>query len=254
MFTDLDGLCIDSDGMRCVIECKMTSSLHIKNWKSGVYGKTTDIPVPGYLWQSTHHMAVMNVDRSYLLVAADNNPANIRIVRVDRDFQREKVLLETSSFIWNNFIKSGNVPELVRVSNSSFQQQKTMYAPKMSIKEYEFTQDMEDILKKYFELDAQEELIKEKYTVSFHEQKNALKLKILQALHGNDTASLITRDHSVKYSVSFKAPKPKQKVDLEQLKLLHPELIDIFKKENIITESVEDPVLRIKERELKTNG
>lgn len=250
MFTDLDALCIDSDGMRCVIECKMTSSILIKEWHSGVYGVDAVVAVMGYVWQATHHLSVMNLDRCYLLIGVDNNPANIRIIRIDRDFSSEKALLTSSSLIWNDFVKTGNVPELVRISNASFQQQKHMYPAKMSIKEFEFTQDMEDVLKKYFALEQKENELKEK-CVPYREQKNALKLKILQAMHGNDSASLTTRDHAVKYSVSFRRAAPKEKVDINQLKLLHPELIDLFKKEKIISESEEEPVFRIRERELK---
>lgn len=60
------------------------------------------------------------------------------------------------------------------------------------------------------------------------------------------------QDEDYIYTVSFREGTAIEKVDINNLHLLHPELIEQLKKEGIISETQRDPILRISRKVNRT--
>lgn len=245
LFADLDGIAIDNDGMRVVVEVKSCSPNILYGWKDGVFGAGGACPNEGYVYQAVHHLSVMNLDRLYWVAGATNSASDIRIVRFDRNFQLEQEYLKSAGSLWLNYVQTGSVPELVRCTDQAFKIRKSMYSSDTG-GVMSFGDEMRGIIGQYFAADEQLSTIKEKYSTPFNERKNALKIKILDAMNGCEKGVLTTDDYV--YTITYRNGSNAEKIDLKELQLLHPEIIETLKAEGIITESQREPVMRITRR------
>ena len=244
MFCDLDGVEVDEDSMKTIIECKTTSLDMIVQWKSGVLGYDGILPVESYIWQATHQMAVMNLDRVKFLAAAGNSESLIREVIVYRDFKREKKLIEEENALWQS-IQKGIIPEIPEsISDEEYKAERTRYKyPTKEVTE-EVKSDLLNLAEEMQYLEEQEKSAKA-VVKEILEHKNAVKLSMIEGggLKNGDVVEIVDADGNI-HKISYKANKPTEKTDLDALRLQNPELYEELKDSDIIKVEEHDPVLK----------
>lgn len=108
MFCNLDGVCVDDDGMTCVLECKCAST--DQDWKDG--GTS-----PSYYCQVQHYLYVCNLQRAYIAVLIAG--WDFRIVRVDRDDAAINAIIQMEKDFWFNHVKANVPPAAAAADNSN---------------------------------------------------------------------------------------------------------------------------------------
>lgn len=121
MLADCDFVAFDDQGMKVGVECKYINPDDLKyKWSSGVYGKEAKIGNMSYFVQCCHYMCVMNLDRWFLCVWAGNNADDICIIRIDRDYEFERTLVEAEDAAWKK-IQKGEAPMISAKTNMAMQ-------------------------------------------------------------------------------------------------------------------------------------
>ena len=118
MFVDTDCFALTSNGELIGIECKSFGEMAKAKWKGGVYGVANqDGSIPmvgneGYIWQTRHSMAIMNLNRWDIVANyLDNNTSNYCIVTVYRDFEEEARLINAEMKFYES-IRKGIIPTI----------------------------------------------------------------------------------------------------------------------------------------------
>ena len=243
MGADADFLCVDHDGYRNGVEIKTTNPTTIKKWESGVYGRDAVIGQESYVAQCRHYMAVFNMYRWWIVIAVPGMPNTMKIVRVDRDMLEEKILIDAEKEFWEEWVLSPEMP----LEDSFTEEQYDKIRPK-SLKHTEapaiIPDEYKDDIDQLIDLSNQKSALNSKIK-SITEDENAVKSNLIAALSGVDWGVLEINEN-VRYELTYRASSPRVVLNVEKLKLLHPEIYDALEKEEIITKNDPKPAMRVK--------
>ena len=243
MGADADFLCIDHEGYKNGVEIKTTNSNSIRKWKSGVYGENAVVHVQSYIAQCQHYMAVFNIFRWWLVIAVPGDARSFVIIRVDRDMLDEKELISAEKEFWEEWVTSPEMPREETFTYAQYEKIKPGESEKRdapTILPAECQEDIDrliDLASRKSELNTQ--------LKSLCEAENALKLRLISALKGNE-AGVFEVDEDSKYEISYRPNAPKETLDTDKLSALEPELLERLRIEGVLKKSENKPVFRIR--------
>lgn len=116
---DLDRRVFTSFGEDIIMEIKSTNAQTMMQWKSGIYGKSGQLGNPGYIYQATLQMAIMNKNMVVFVAGCSNMADENEVVYVPRDLEREKNLIETLNKYYD-MIQNGEIPDPVTCRKEVF--------------------------------------------------------------------------------------------------------------------------------------
>lgn len=220
MIADVDGFAYDLDGTKVGLEFKTSGDIMKSSWVSGIYGQDGLVGRPEYIWQVRHYMVVLNIWRFYIICGFGNNPDDVRIVRVDRDFQSERQLIDREKEVWH-YTETGEVPVLPSYTRAEFDAVKDSFTPDAACSiSIELPESMKDTLNTYMDLSSQKTALQAKIR-EIEAKQNGLRIPLINALGSAQTATL--KDGEKVYSISYK-PTVKETADKEKLLTDYPEV------------------------------
>lgn len=227
MIADCDAFCEDESGNKYLIECKTSSSENYKNWKSGVYSQDAVLPVQSYVWQVRHYMAVLNINRAYLIIGFDNQASKISIIIINRDISEEVRLINQEYNIYSNYLSQNKIPEFEYTSREDFEKVRNTVESEPVSDSLEFEDSSSKMLNDYLNLQAK---IKQKDTEikALKESLDTMKIDIIESLEGHENGVLeVDDDHEIR--VMYKE-STRRGVDTDKLSVVYPEVYkDVYR-------------------------
>lgn len=227
MIADCDAFCEDESGNRYLIECKTSSSENYKNWKSGVYSEDAVLPVQSYVWQVRHYMAVLNINRAYLVIGFDNQASKISIIIINRDISEEVRLINQEYKIYSEYLSQNKIPEFEYTSREDFEKVRNTVESEPVSDSLEFEESSSRMLNDYLNLQAK---IKQKDTEikALKESLDTMKIGIIKSLEGHENGVLeVDDDHEIR--VMYKE-STRRGVDTDKLSVVYPEVYkDVYR-------------------------
>lgn len=258
MLADCDAFCYDNEGMTCGLEFKYINPDDLKfKWHSGIYGMPETgyrVGNESYVVQVRHYMAVRNLDRWYICVWGGNNADDLVIIRVDRDFARERELIEAEAEFWNN-LQDGILPNIPTHTKENLHKIISSYAsPEESAVTCSITADSipgYDLYTYASELNANNKTKSalNKQLKQLEERNHELMKPFIGILcdHGT-TSGRMQLDNDTYYAVSYKRRSPSASMNYEKLQLQHPDIMAMLKSEGILTYNVPKPTFTLTEK------
>lgn len=252
MLADCDYFAYDLDGFKVGIECKYINMDDLKmKWRSGVYGKDAKVGNLSYLIQCRHYMCVMNLDRWYLCVWSGNNPDDIVIIRVDRDYEAERELIIAEDKTWCD-IQNGIAPMIYSKNKSSMDKLLPTLTSTSNDKNQEIkplSDNLKPLAEKYVAI---------KYSITAYsdekkaleEQLNAVVVDLLSAME-NCGRAIIKDDETHSYEISYLSSGKSSSFDWEGLKASDEDTFEYIEKNGFFTQKEKKPTFKCNLKENK---
>lgn len=199
---------IDRDvvGENAVLECKTTSTLDLRVFKSGEFPER-------YYAQCVHYMAVTGAERCYLGVLVFGKGFYPYVL--DRDEDEIKALMDAEREFWERYVLTDTQP-VADGTEATTDAIAAVYADGGVTGTVDLT-ERQDLIAEYFQLEEQQKLISER----MEEIKNIIKENMQDAESG--TCSM--------YTVTWKQCAGRTSIDEKALMAAHPKIdINKFKK------------------------
>lgn len=227
MIADCDAFCEDQAGNKYLIECKTSSSENYKNWKSGIYSQDAVLPVQSYVWQVRHYLAVLNINRAYLIVGFDNQANKICIIQINRDISEEVRLINQEYNIYSKYLSQNIIPEFKYTSKEDYEKVRNTVESETVPDTLELDDNSSKILNDYLALQAKIRQ-KDAEIKALKESLDSMKISIIESLEGHENGVLeVEKDHEIR--VIYKE-STRRGVDTDKLSVVYPEVYkDVFK-------------------------
>ena len=97
MIADVDGFVKEDDGSRSILECKSTGTFNRDAWENGA------VPY-NYELQCRHYMAVMNLNRAYIICIMGNTLNDVYVRVIERDMEIEEAIIQEEQYFWEEHV------------------------------------------------------------------------------------------------------------------------------------------------------
>jgi len=97
MIADVDGFVNEDAGSISILECKSTGTFNREAWENGA------VPY-NYELQCRHYMAVMNLDRAYIICIMGNTLSDVYVRVIERDMEIEAAIIQEEKYFWEEHV------------------------------------------------------------------------------------------------------------------------------------------------------
>ena len=229
MIADLDFRATTPSGENVIVECKTTLPTNLDNWHNGVAGEDGRLPIH-YEIQVRHYMAVMNVETAYVIVSWGFTADKACIVRVNRNLELERTIIEMERDFWMNYVIEDKEPQERFLNDLALKKFIRMTVPDAdnSASPGILTDGDLEVVQKFLDLCQERDELKDEVD-HLDRQINALKKELVGIL-GEKTSASLDREGET-YFVSNK-PRASRSTNYEALKNSYPEAYEACVKEN----------------------
>ena len=223
MVSDVDFF-VEKDGKIWIVECKTSFGFKKDEWDND------SIPYH-YMLQGMHYMSVTNVAGVIFLCLFGNSENTFFIRTLTRDLELEEEMIELERDFWVNYVKAGREPEfyeepdLVLAAIKKYRRiepGKTIVLPG----------ELEDVMKKYVQLDAKRAEL-ESQAREVKEQIKEIYVPVQRALGQAEGGELNTGNIIYRVGYTKRMTTSINKAELEKLKLTYPDVYQEYAKTNV---------------------
>ena len=201
MISNVDGIVVEKDGTKCVLEIKTTNSFTaIKDVEDG-------LPVEWFC-QVQHYMAVTGLPKAYVVMLIGGNKLQSQVI--ERDEETIQTLIALESHFWHEFVLKNVPPPVDEHSGDAL----NILYPTSNESSVVLPAKADELIAQYLEIKRAEDELK----AAKAETENKLKALLKEAETGTAPNG---------YTVSWKSYS-QSRLDSIKLKATHPEIAEQF--------------------------
>ena len=223
MVSDVDYF-VERDGEIWIVECKTSFSFKKDEWDND------SIPYH-YMLQGMHYMSVTNVAGVIFLCLYGNSENTFFIRTLTRDLELEEEMIELERDFWVNNVQADHEPEFYEEPDLVLEAIKK-YRKIEPGKTIVLPGELEDVMKKYVQLDAKRAEL-ESQARKVKEQIKEIYIPVQKALGQAEGGELNTGNIIYRAGYTKRVTTSINKAELEKLKLTYPEVYQEYAKTNI---------------------
>lgn len=223
MVGDIDFF-VEKDGEIWVVECKTSFSFNKEEWAND------SIPYH-YMLQGMHYMSVTNVAGVIFLCLYGNSENTFFIRTLTRDLELEEEMIELERDFWVNNVQADREPEFYEEPDLVLEAIKK-YRKIEPGKTIVLPGELEDVMKKYVQLDAKRAEL-ESQARKVKEQIKEIYIPVQKALGQAEGGELNTGNIIYRAGYTKRVTTSINKAELEKLKLTYPDVYQEYAKTNV---------------------
>ena len=223
MIGDIDFF-VEKDGEIWVVECKTSFSFNKEEWAND------SIPYH-YMLQGMHYMSVTNVAGVIFLCLYGNSENTFFIRTLTRDLELEEEMIELERDFWVNNVQADHEPEFYEEPDLVLEAIKK-YRKIEPGKTIVLPGELEDVMKKYVQLDAKRAEL-ESQARKVKEQIKEIYIPVQKALGQAEGGELNTGNIIYRVGYTKRVTTSINKAELEKLKLIYPDVYQEYAKTNV---------------------